>query len=202
VDYIFLVGGFAESKLLLQRVRNEFERGGLRVVVPLRPGLSVLQGAVMLGMGASGRFVSRICRSTYCVGTETRFDRANPDHRGRATVKRKLLGVEYDYITNGCSIIVSKGNRIAVDDTHRTTVESFDGSTEVSCRIYATPVTSPRWTTDPGMVLLGEICLPVADGDTLVVELSFGRTEIRAAAVNERTRVRRPAVIDYDFGTL
>jgi hypothetical protein len=205
VDYIFLVGGFTESKLLLHHVRNEFERDGLRVVVPSRPGLSVLQGAVMLGMGASGQFGSRIVHFTYCVGTVTRSDRSNPDDRRRAaaTVKRKVHGVEYDYVTDGCGVIVRMGTRIAVDETHRTSqIHSIDGSKEVLLTIYATPAASQRWFTDAGMVRLGEIYLPVADGDTLVVELSFGRTEIRAAAVNERTRVRGPAVIDYDFGTL
>jgi hypothetical protein len=39
--FIFLVGGFAESKALEHRVKNELERDGRRVVVPLRPGLTV-----------------------------------------------------------------------------------------------------------------------------------------------------------------
>ncbi len=62
VDFIFLVGGFAESKALLHHVRNELETDRRRVVVPARPGLAVLKGAMLLGLGASDRFASRVAR--------------------------------------------------------------------------------------------------------------------------------------------
>ena len=48
VRYVFLVGGFAESKALQHRVKNELETDARRVIVPLRPGLAEL-GAVELG---------------------------------------------------------------------------------------------------------------------------------------------------------
>ena len=202
MDCLFLVGSFAESRLLLNRVRNAFERDGLRVVVPRRPGLAVLQGAAMLGLGAAGRFASRIARCTYCVGTTVRYDAADPDHRSRGAVLQTSRGVEGRYVRNGCTVVVRKGARIAVDETHRASLHAFDDQTEVSCRLFATPAADPRWTTDAGMVPLGAVRLPVAGGDGLRVEMHFGRTEIRAVAVNERTGARRPAVIDYDFGTV
>jgi SHS family lactate transporter-like MFS transporter len=52
VRYVFLVGGFAESKALQHRVKNELETDARRVIAPLRPGLAVVKGAVMLGLGA------------------------------------------------------------------------------------------------------------------------------------------------------
>ncbi len=51
VRYIFLVCSFAESKMLEHRVKDEFERDGRRVIVPLRPGLAVVRCAVLLGLG-------------------------------------------------------------------------------------------------------------------------------------------------------
>ena len=202
VDYIFLVGGFAESKLLQDRVRGAFERDGLRVVVPNRPGLAVLRGAAMLGMGAASSFASRIARYTYGVRTSTAYDPLKEDHRGRATVSKKQQGVERLYIPDGFTAIVRKGTRISVEQTHRTgPLRCFDDQTEVSCRLFTTSAADASWTTEDGMVCLGEVRLPVAPGDTLHVELGFGRTEIRAVAVNERTGARAPAVVDYDFRT-
>ncbi len=199
INYIFLVGGFAESKLLLHRVRNEFERGGLRVVVPRRPGLAVLRGAVMLGLGASGRFASRIARWTYGVAVQTKFNASDPEHRGRLQVMRIVDGTAVPYVQDVFQTIVKKGTCIKEQDQHKTGMTCLvDDQVQASFRIYASS-SEARWVTDSGMALLGNITLPVTKGDSIHLELSFGRTEIRAVAVNERTGDRRPTSIDYDL---
>jgi tRNA A37 threonylcarbamoyltransferase TsaD len=93
VEYVFLVGGFAESKLLEHRVKSELERPGRRVIVPHRPSLAVMKGAVMLGLAGPGRFANRVAKCTYGVNRALPWDPSSPDHRGREWIQRLVDGV-------------------------------------------------------------------------------------------------------------
>ncbi len=47
IKYLFLVGGFAESKVLQSAIRENFdEKDGVSVRIPPRPSLAVISGAV------------------------------------------------------------------------------------------------------------------------------------------------------------
>jgi len=50
IDFIVLVGGFAESKLLQSVMRAKFETADRKVISPQRPGLVVAIGAALLGL--------------------------------------------------------------------------------------------------------------------------------------------------------
>jgi molecular chaperone DnaK (HSP70) len=200
VDYIFLVGGFAESKLLLQRVRASFEQAGRRVVTPSRPGLAVLRGAVLLGLGAADRFVSRIARFSYGVRILEPFAPANPDHSGRATCKVAYRGVPATMVCGVFSLIVRKGVSIKTDEARQSAaMHCTDDAREVEFEFFATPLAAVKWTADAGMTRLGRVVLPATKEDSLHVELAFGKTEMLAVAVNGRTGERRRVAIDYGF---
>jgi hypothetical protein len=49
VNYLFLVGGFAESSLLQARIRGALGEK-VKVIIPPRPGTSVMNGAVLFGI--------------------------------------------------------------------------------------------------------------------------------------------------------
>ena len=49
VRYLFLVGGFAESQILQNSMRENF-KDKLKVVIPPRPGTAVMNGAVLFGL--------------------------------------------------------------------------------------------------------------------------------------------------------
>ena len=63
LDFIFLVGGFAESALLQAAVKDNFSRR-CKVVIPVRPGLAVLRGAAQFGANQDV-FASRVARFSY-----------------------------------------------------------------------------------------------------------------------------------------
>ena len=201
VDYIFLVGGFAESKLLLHRVRAAFERDGRRVVMLGRPGLAVLRGVVLPGLGAADRFTSRIARFTYGVRVATRYDPADPDHRGRALREAVLGGEPVTYVEGAFSAIVRKGASVKVDEVRKSVAISCtdDAQTAVVFEFFATPLAAVKWTADAGMTRLGRVALPATAADSLHVELAFGKTEMLAVAVNDRTGARSRVAIDYGF---
>jgi hypothetical protein len=66
INYLFLVGGFAESPLLRDRVKREFQDRA-KVIIPNDPGVVVLKGASMFGVDPSVVKVRR-SRMTYGVG--------------------------------------------------------------------------------------------------------------------------------------
>ena len=201
MNYIFLVGGFAESALLLHRVRTAFEHDGLRVVVPARPGLAVLRGAVLLGLGATDRFSTRIARFTYGVRVCETYDPANPAHRGRSTMQVISSGVPATKVLDVFSVIVRKGTKIKIDEMRRSVTLGCcdDAQRAVRFEFFLTPLAAVAWTTDASMARLGEITLPATAVDSLHLELFYGRTELLAVAVNERTGERRRVAVDYNF---
>ena len=199
-----MVGGFAESKLLLRRVQAAFERDGVRIVVPGRPGLAVLRGAVLLGLGAADRFTSRIARFTYGVQISVRYDPADPDHVGRVTTSGKLKGVSVTHVCDAFSVIVRQGTSVQLDEVQKSCTISccYDHQCEVLFVIFATPLSTGKWTTDAGMTRLGKVVLPATVEDSLHMELYFGRTELQAVAVNGRTGQRQRVAVDYNFRSI
>ena len=201
--YVFLVGGFAESKALQHRVRNELERQGRRVIVPQRPGLAVLRGAVMLGLGASERFASRVARRTYAVECSTPYDPANPDHAGRRTVQRMDQGRLTTFVTGQLSVIVRHGTPVRVKEVHpgKELFISGDGPGTVvnTFVLYTMEDPTSLWTDTPGTVKIGTIHVNSKPGNRVRVDLTFGTSEIRASVVDLTAGTVTPGVIQYDF---
>jgi hypothetical protein len=206
VDFIFLVGGFAESKALQHRVRNELETDLRRVVVPPRPGLAVLKGAVMLGLGASDRFASRVARCTYAVRTANLYDAVDPEHCRRATILLTVQGKEGRYVSGGLSVIVRHGAQIRAGEVHRGECLVIVGSGRVpastSFRLFTAANPASRWDDDAGVVEIGSVTVQATSGDLTRVDLSFGASEIRATVVNTTAGTAVPATIQYDFRRL
>ena len=71
VSSILLVGGFAESPMLQEAVREAFSE--LKVIVPQDAGLAVLKGAVLYGHQPKA-ISGRVCKYTYGVGTMIPFN--------------------------------------------------------------------------------------------------------------------------------
>ena len=90
VQYIFLVGGFAESQILQEAIKARFSSANRHVIVPVRPGLAVLRGAVQFGQNQDV-FSTRVARFTYGIGCSEEYDPKNPVHaRGTKTTKTRM----------------------------------------------------------------------------------------------------------------
>jgi len=71
VDYLFLVGGFAESPLLQQAIRSHLSHY-VTVIIPQDVSLAILKGAVLYGVNPRSITVRR-SRLTYGVAVLNRF---------------------------------------------------------------------------------------------------------------------------------
>ena len=88
VNYIYLVGGFAESKILQSSIKGHFEKLGLHVIVPMRPQLMVVKGAVLFGLRKGSTIQSRVARYTYGFDCANQYDENNAEHKQPYNIRR------------------------------------------------------------------------------------------------------------------
>jgi activator of 2-hydroxyglutaryl-CoA dehydratase len=72
LGHLFLVGGFAESAIVQEAVRQEFG-SRIDVIIPQGAGVAVLRGAVLYGLDPSIVHVRR-ARKTYGIGVIKPFE--------------------------------------------------------------------------------------------------------------------------------
>ena len=110
VDYIFLVGGFAESELMQAAVKQKF--ASTKVIVPVRPGLAVLSGAVKFGKNQDV-FASRVARFTYGMSISNEYNPLVPAHLKAETVfATRVDGPDVKYASNLFLRLVKVGDKL------------------------------------------------------------------------------------------
>ena len=135
VGYIFLVGGFSESKLLQSMIIQHFENVGVNgkqipVKVPVRPGFAVLSGAVQFGFEPSF-IVSRI--SPITVGIEMSETFEEDKHKGGIQVE---IGTA-KFCENVFDTLVTKGESVEIDSIIKRSYTPIDrNQTEVCFPLY------------------------------------------------------------------
>ena len=203
VNYIYLVGGFAESKMLQKSVKVAFEKRGLHVIVPMRPQLMVVKGAVLFGLRKGSTIQSRLARYTYGFDSSQEYDASNKEHTGRPTFIGSRTPGEHVIMVSGCfNSLVQKGSKISVSQK----VESqdmfphHDAQTEVAFTLYSTDATNAKWID--GMTRIGAVTVPCIWGQKSRVAMSFGNTEVTATATNRITGHVTNATIKYNFNSL
>jgi len=208
VSYVYLVGGFAESKMLQMRVKVDLQAAnpGLHVIVPTRPQLMVVKGAVIFGMQKGNAIMSRVSRSTYGYGSLTRYDASNPDHTRRG--KKKHDGKAYVNVKHFYSF-VEHGSKIQVLDTHTRggRCPASVNQKHITFKLFSALPRDPdgpplKFVDEPGVTYIGKVSVPCLHGETSEIAISFGNTEIKAKATNEKTGQVCHADIQYDFNSL
>ena len=67
ISNLFLVGGFAESTMLQQAIKNATSGKGINVVIPTDASITIMKGAVLFGLDPTA-IRMRTCQMTYGVG--------------------------------------------------------------------------------------------------------------------------------------
>lgn len=200
VKTIFLVGGFAESALLQSAIKERFTSS--RVVVPVRPGLAVLRGAVSFGKNQDV-FASRVARASYGFLLCNPYDAAEPAHVGAPTVTKIVKGHPKLFVPDVYTGLVTVGDQLPAG--HRASrlnlTPNADGQTVIDFEIFSTPLGRVDFTTHPSVTKLGMVTVPCLKdaGETSNLHLEFGSTEITALAVNNSTGVQRSIKLQYNF---
>ena len=194
--------------MLQMRVKIDLQLAnpGLHVIVPMRPQLMVVKGAVLFGLQKGSAIQSRVARSTYGYGALIRYDASNPEHIRRGTQERD--GKTYVAV-NQFRCLVEQGSKIQVLDTHtgRGLRPASVDQTSVTFKLYSALPRDPyrprhKFVDEMGITCIGQVSVPCIHGQTSEIAMSFGNTEIKAKAKNETTGIECQADIKYDFSSL
>lgn len=201
LNFLFLVGGFAESPLLQSAVHEAFD-SKLKVIIPQEVGLTILRGAVLFGMDPT---VVRVRRAamTYGVGVLNRFIAGtHPTHK---LVKKS--GTEWctdvfdKFVT--CDQPIKLGESVT-----RRYAPAKAGKTSTVITIYSTEAENVKFVTDEGVKKCGQLFLEIPQMDDYDLKkprelktcMIFGDTEIRVTAVDTLSGKEAKASINFLSG--
>ncbi|KAF2367815.1 hypothetical protein FHG87_001435 [Trinorchestia longiramus] len=157
LQYLFLVGGFSESELLQQHIRDAFSHR-VTVVIPQGMGLAILRGAVQFGLDPSVVTVRR-SRLTYGVGVLNRFQ------EGVHPLEKRVYAAGADWCADVLDVFVRVDESVAVGDVvSRSYTPATLGQSTVVLHLYATHDTKRmHFVSDAGVERVGTLYLDLKD---------------------------------------
>lgn len=200
IEHLFIVGGFAESQVLQDRVRKALLSEVTtppQVIVPQDTSLSTLKGAVMYGLNPT---IIRVRRSamTYGVGILNKFKPGvHPEE------KKVIKGGEV-WCTDVFDTYVFVDQPIVYGETvtrSYTTAQNNLQSTVIT--ICASENECVHYITDPGVKKVGELNLLMPGGNSkgkpqeLRLTMMFGNTEITIQATDQLSGQTAKLFIDF-----
>lgn len=177
ISTIILVGGFAESHMLIHAIKHSFPEK--RVIIPKEAAWSVLRGAVIFGHDPS-LIKERRSKYTYGIRIWKIFDSSIHDEK-------------YKYVKNGqtrCGSLFDK--LITIDEVvivREYQQEKFFTMEEIgemgNLCLYTSLSENPKYVDEVGCSFVGYILHPghnFALNETIHVMMRFGETEIEVKA--------------------
>lgn len=194
IEYLFLVGGFSESPVLQDAVRNEF-RNHLRVVIPQDVSLTILKGAVMFGLDPTLVHIRR-SMLTYGVGC------LHPFIPQKHPMEKCVVKSGREWCTDVFDTFVYADQPVSLGHTViRSYAPATTGSTETTITLYASQKEFVRFVTDPGVRKVAQLRLEMPQTGSRCRELHmsmiFGDTEINVEAIDLTSG--QTAVASADF---
>ncbi|XP_052245210.1 heat shock 70 kDa protein 12B-like isoform X2 [Dreissena polymorpha] len=172
VRTIMLVGGFAESLYVQNRLKEELS--GIKLIVPEEAGLAVVKGAVIFGQRPYV-FASRVMSYTYGIEVYDEFDE-------KLHLAGKRVFVDGRWRVKNCFQPFVRANE-AIPVDHCVTQYITPMAIVSLISVYRSLSVNPKYTTDPGCEYLGMLMIENPENvsfNTQEKEVSFmfGNTEI------------------------
>jgi hypothetical protein len=180
---LLLVGGFAASPYLQQRVREAFE-SRVEIVVPPTPGAAVVKGAVIYGLKPHA-IQGRVLRRTFGVEVARSYkeNRHNPKHRYHCPDLDKTFALQVFLPLVRAEAMVESGF------VARTKIKATSATSQsMTLLFYSCLQRNPVHLDEPGVRPEGvvTVAMPGEGLDRFItVEMKFGRTQIQASGINE-----------------
>ncbi|KAG0590425.1 hypothetical protein KC19_1G098600 [Ceratodon purpureus] len=184
IKVMFVVGGFAGSPYLMQRIRKRFSRDVKHIVSPPNPGSAIIQGAVALALNPDA-VVARILKKTYGTSVTLPFEKGvDPSEFLKISEEN---GVEW--CRNRFDSFVKKGTRIEVNKfVTKEYVPHTRGQAQMMFDLYSSNEQEPRYTEGPTVTREGGFAVSLPESysmdDMPIFEFSmyFGRSNIELRA--------------------
>ncbi|XP_060577014.1 heat shock 70 kDa protein 12A-like [Ruditapes philippinarum] len=194
-DTILMVGGFSESKMLQEAVRNGFP--DKKIIVPAEAGLAVLKGAVIFGHSPKA-IASRVARYTYGIGVCVPFQQGI-----HPSSKMEIIDGEAQ-----CTDIFDRHVKIGQEVTvgmqfdEKNYIPSSRNQPSVNVKVYTSDQRKPKFIDERGCNLLGNIVVDVSqirayEDRVFVVKMIYGDTELGLEATVLKTGQLLNASFDF-----
>lgn len=195
VKIMLLVGGFSDSALLQQEIKSAFSKT-VKVLVPNKASIAVVQGAVLFGK-KPGRITERVVSTTYGADCSRDFI------RGVHPEEKKFIVDGVEKCRNLFNLFVRENATVQFGQkiTSPYTLLRAD-DTKISFNFYSATNPDSQFVTDPGMRKLGNVTVLSPDtwrGKDRQIEVSmeFGGTEITARARDVSSGNMTQTAIDF-----
>jgi uncharacterized protein YcnI len=152
--FVFLVGGFAQSPYLVNRVKATFPNREDAIFSPPDPGAAVCQGAVLYGIDPLV-FGERLSKKTYGVACSTHFKNGDPEHL-------KFLNPDDGlYYTRDRFMVYARiDEKMDVNkEISYTFVPMCKDQNRVKVALYSSDEKDPKFIRDVGVKLEGYFCV-------------------------------------------
>eukprot|EP01083_Nonionella_stella_P079093 216771_1 len=207
--YIFLVGGFANSKYFQMRTQEAFEPyQNIKIITPGLPGLCVVDGAARYGLDKN--FVKiRKMPKTYGIEISNPKASLNLSQFPAGHVQKHTYYNERykcDYVRHCFSTFVKKGQEIKLDEKpiKKQYSKGKLSDTSISIRIFCSTSSNPLTTTEATSFKLAQVTWPIGENEQhVIVEFSFSNTLITVHAYPKgKPHLKKQIKIDYFAKTM
>ncbi|KAH3730840.1 hypothetical protein DPMN_056838 [Dreissena polymorpha] len=180
ISHIVMVGGFSESEMLQDAVKNAFP--GKHMSIPQDAGLAVMKGAVIFCQNKN-LIVSRIARFTYGIGSIRTYN--SSVHHADKFIQQ---GIDARVVDSCFTKLVEIGPSITSDEAAGSVLcYSWGDETYYNAIVYATKAKNPVFIYDDGCFQIGSFQVNCKDKNGKIsateLKLYFGRTEIEVKAI-------------------
>ncbi|XP_063323634.1 heat shock 70 kDa protein 12A-like [Pelmatolapia mariae] len=195
IEYIMLVGGYAESQILRQHVIEQFS-DQCKVLCPFWPQEAILRGAVMFGKSL-GLVASRKSPFTYGVSVIESFDESK--HKK----EKKIIADAGEFCCDIFKKVVEEGEDVGWNETRQHILfpaEPFQMRATIT--FYCSESKDPKYVDDVGVkkVASFDVRMPATSGGMnrkVKLEIKFGFTEITATGTDLVSGLKQSVTIDF-----
>jgi hypothetical protein len=168
IDTLLLVGGFAESEIVQESVREAFPNK--RIIVPSEPGLAVLKGAVLFGHNPM-IMKSRVSKYTYGIEIINKFVEGISPEKYRV-FENGIYKCRYNFCP-----FVRAGELVPVGKIVREHLLSDTFDVKEGLGIYASTKEYPKYVVNESCFRIGTVHFD-APHQSYMLEMHFGEAEI------------------------
>ncbi|PNW81847.1 hypothetical protein CHLRE_06g262977v5 [Chlamydomonas reinhardtii] len=196
---MLLAGGFGNSPLLQERMRELQRQLGVPLLMPPVPGTVVVTGAALLG-AEPGLVRARRCRLTYGIRCRALWTSEEAVSYSAFGYPQRIWKPEdNEYFADGVfETFARRGQLVATDEAvKRVFCPTSSTTTAIAIDVYASPAAEARYTCEPGMRRVAQLTLELPAGwrqrvanrtdYDVEVELRFGAAAITAVARDPHT---------------
>nr|AWS31939.1 heat shock protein A12 [Apostichopus japonicus] len=197
ISHLFLAGGFAESPLLQNKIRDKY-KDFLKVVIPQEVGLATMKGAVMFGQNPWA-VSSRRTRLMYGVGALNKFNsKIHPE-------EKKIVKDGVEWCRDVFDVFVHADQSISAGEKVTRSYAPASAEQEaIKINIYCSENEDARFITDDQVRQCGTLTIdlrsqnkPATRRRELQLSMHFGETEMRVDALDVTTGKKVEARVDF-----